>query len=196
MGSNYFTNPMVFLIQVLFGTYILAVMLRFILQLVKADFYNPISQFIVKVTTPVLHPIRRIIPAIGGIDTASLLLMWLLKGLELGLIAAIVGIDWTPLLPLAWAIPDLLALTINLFLIAIFIQVIISWVSPGSYSPATGLLHALTSPLLRPAQRLIPPISGFDFAPWVVLIGLTLLRMLLLPPVKLLTNFPNIFPFQ
>ncbi len=190
MENSYFTNPMVFLIQVLFGAYILAVMLRFILQLVKADFYNPISQFIVKVTTPVLRPLRRIIPSVGGIDSSSLLLMWLLKGVELWLIAAIMGINWTPLLPLAWAIPELLALTINVFLFAIFIQVIMSWISPGSYSPASGLLYALTAPLLRPAQRLIPPMSGLDLSPMVVLIGLTLLKMLLLPPLRLLTHFP------
>ena len=183
MGSNYFTNPVVFLIQVLFGAYILAVMLRFILQLVKADFYNPISQFIVKVTTPVLHPIRRIIPAIGGIDSASILLMWLLKGLELGLIAAIMGVEWAPLLSLAWAIPELLSLTINVFLIAIFIQVIISWINPGTYNPAVSLLYSLTEPVLRPCRRLIPPMSGMDLSPLVALIAIQLVKMLLLPPI-------------
>ncbi len=190
MGSNYLANPLIFLIQMLFGAYILAVMLRFILQLVRADFYNPISQFIVKVTTPVLRPLRRIIPSIGAIDSSSLLLMWLLKAIELGLIAAILGIDWTPLLPLAWAIPALLEFVINLFLFAVFIQAAMSWISPGSYSPATGLLHTLTSPLLRPVQQLIPPISGFDLSPMVVLIGLALLKMLLIPPLLHLTHSP------
>ncbi len=190
MGSNYFTNPLLFLIRVLFDAYILVVMLRFILQLVRADFYNPISQFIVKVTTPVLRPLRRIIPSIGGLDSSSLLLMLLLKALELGLIAVIAGISWTPLLAVAWAIPELLALTINLFLFAVFIQAIMSWISPGAYNPATGLLHTLTAPLLRPVQRLLPPISGFDLSPMVVIIGLYLLRMLLLPPLLHLTNSP------
>ncbi len=192
MGSSYLTNPMVFLIQVLFGAYILVVMLRFILQLVKADFYNPISQFIVKVTTPVLHPIRRIIPAIRGIDSASVLLMWLLKGVELGLIAAIMGVATNTLMAFAWAIPELLELTLNIFLFAIFIQVILSWINPGGHNPAAGLIHTLTAPILRPAQRLIPPISGLDLSPIVVMVGLTLLKMLLLPPLKHLTQSPFI----
>ena len=191
MDSSYLTNPLVFLIQVLFGAYILVVMLRFLLQLVKADFYNPVSQFIVKVTSPVLQPLRRYIPGFGGIDVASLVLMWLLKSVELSLTLLAGGGATTNLLAtLAWSIPELVALAINVFLFAILIQVILSWVSPGGYNPAAALIHTLTEPLLRPARRLIPPFSGLDLSPMLVLVGLVLLKLLLLPPLQMLMATP------
>ncbi len=190
MGSAYFTNPLIFLIQVLFGAYILMVMLRFLLQLVRADFYNPLSQFIIRVTSPVLHPIRRIIPGMGGIDFASVLLMWVLKAIELALIVLILGIPRNLLLALAWAIPELLNLLIYVYLIAILIQVVLSWVNPGAYNPASALLYTLTEPVLRPARRIIPPISGLDLSPMVVMIVLVLLRMLLITPLEIATGSP------
>ena len=191
MGDGYLTNPLVFLIQVLFGAYILVVMLRFLLQLVKADFYNPVSQFIVKATTPVLQPLRRFIPGFAGIDIASIVLMWLLKSIELSLILLISGAAGANLLStLAWSIPELVALLINVFLFAILIQVILSWVNPGGYNPAASLLHSLTEPLLRPARRLIPPVGGLDLSPMLVMVVLVLLKMLLLPPLQLLMATP------
>lgn len=187
MGSNYLTDPLAFLIQVIFDLMILVVMLRFILQLVRANFYNPISQFAVKMTTPLLRPLRRVIPGAGGIDIASIVLMILLKSLELILIMLVSGRGAQPLAAVAIALPELISLAINFFLIAILIQVILSWVSPGSYSPATELIHSITSPLLRPAQRLIPPIGGIDLSPMAVLVGLQLLKMLVIPPLQMLT---------
>mgnify|MGYP002712943548 CR=1 FL=1 len=186
MGSNYLTNPLTFLIQVIFDLYIMIVMLRFILQLVHADFYNPISQFAVKVTTPALRPLRRFIPGIAGIDISSVVLMLLLKSIELTLIMLVSGKGAHPLAAMAFAIPDLLELAINFFLFAILIQVILSWVNPGHYNPATALLDSITRPILKPAQRLIPPISGLDLSPMLVLVVLQLLKMLLLPPIQML----------
>lgn len=190
MDGSYLTNPLVFLVQVIFGAYILVVMLRFLLQLVKADFYNPVSQFVVKVTTPPLRPLRRIVPGVAGLDIASIILMWLLKSLELALIMTIGGFGTSLLPALVWSIPELISLFINVFLFAILIQVIISWVNPGSYNPVIGLLYSLTEPLLRPARRLVPPISGLDLSPMLVMIGLVLLKMLLLPPIQLLVASP------
>ncbi|WP_273438755.1 YggT family protein [Sedimenticola selenatireducens] len=187
MGSNYLTDPLAFLIQVIFDLMILVVMLRFILQLVRANFYNPISQFTVKMTTPLLRPLRRVIPGMGGIDIASIVLMILLKTLELILIMLVSGTGVQPLAAMAIAIPELISLAINFFLIAILIQVILSWVNPGSYSPATDLIQSITAPLLIPAQRLIPPIGGIDLSPMAVLVGLQLLKMLLIPPLQMLT---------
>lgn len=186
MGNNYLTDPLAFLIQVVFDLYILVVMLRFILQLVRADFYNPISQFCVRMTTPLLRPLRRVIPGLGGIDIASVVLMLLLKIVELTLIMLVAG-QASPLLSaVAMALPELIELTLNVFLFAILIQVIISWINPGSYNPATAVLHAITAPLLRPAQRMIPPIGGIDLSPMAVLVAIQLLKMLLLPPLRAL----------
>ena len=190
MGSNYLSNPLIFLIHVLFGLYILAVMLRFLLQLTRADFYNPVSQFIVKITAPLLNPLRRVTPGLAGIDLASLVLLWLLQTVELALIVIISGMGSSLVLTFLWALPELINLAINVFLFATLIQVILSWVNPGTYNPAMNLIHSLTEPLLRPARRVIPPISGLDLSPIVVMVGLTLLKMLLLPPLQLVTGTP------
>jgi YggT family protein len=190
MGEDYLANPIVFLIQTLFGLYIIVVVLRFLLQLARADFYNPVSQFIVKVTTPVLRPLRRFIPGVGGIDLSSLVLAWILKTAELALITFVIGMPFSPVASPLWAIPGLVELGINIFLFAILIQVIVSWVNPGNYNPVIGLVQKLVDPIMRPARRLIPPIAGIDLSPMVVIIGLTLCKMLLLPPLKMLTGSP------
>ncbi|MCU7905210.1 MAG: YggT family protein [Candidatus Thiodiazotropha sp. (ex Epidulcina cf. delphinae)] len=190
MGSSYLTNPLVFLVQTLFGLYILAVLLRFLLQLFRADFYNPISQFLVKATNPPLKLLRRIIPGLGGIDLSSLILVWLLKSIELLLVISISGNAVSLLGPVVWAIPELVELLINIFLFGVLIQVILSWINPGSYNPATALLYSLTDPVMRPAQKILPPMGGLDLSPMLVMIGLVLLKMLLLPPLRQITGSP------
>jgi YggT family protein len=190
VGSSYFTNPITFLVQVLFGAYILVVMLRFLLQLFRADFYNPISQFIVKLTAPILKYLRRIIPGLGGLDLASVVLMWVLKAMELALVVTLAGLPMSPLMAFAWALPELLKLAINVFLFSILIQVIFSWVNPGAYNPVTTLISYLTDPIMRPLRRIIPPIGGLDLSPMAAMIGLYLLQMLLLPPLLAITGSP------
>lgn len=186
MGNNYLSDPLVFLVQVLFGLYALIVMLRFLLQWVRADFYNPLSQFIVKATKPVLNPLRKIIPGVGGKDVASLVLAWLVISLQMLLIFLISEKTFAPGAALLLAIPELLGLTINIFLYSILIIVVISWVNPAGHNPAISILYSLTEPLLRPARNMIPPLGGIDLSPMVVMIGLVLLKMLLIPPVKAL----------
>ena len=184
--NGYLTSPVEFLISTLAGLYILVVMLRFLLQWVRADFYNPVSQFIVKVTNPPLKPLRRVIPGIAGLDMASVVLMLLLQFATLALIAWIRGAGFVPGVLFALSISELLNLAINVFIFSVLIQVILSWINPGTYNPVSALLYSLTEPLLRPARRLIPPISGLDLSPIAVLIGLQLLKMLLIPPIRYL----------
>jgi YggT family protein len=186
----YFTNPLIFLIKTIFGLYIALVVIRFLLQWARADFYNPVSQFVVKLTSPVLRPLRKMIPGYRGLDTASVVLAWLLKAAELAILTLLLGLDRNPLGALAWALPALVGLIISIFLFAVLIRVILSWVNPDPYNPAVDLLTRLTDPIMRPAQRLIPPISGIDLSPMVVMIGLVLLEMLLLPPLQFLTGSP------
>lgn len=188
MDANYLTSPLIFLVEVTFGLYALLVMLRFLLQLLRADFYNPLSQFIVKLTTPVLNPLRRIIPSLAGMDTASLVLAWLVISIKLSLVFLLGELNATQtpsiLSPFLLAIPELVELTINIFLFAVLIQAILSWFGNAHHNPAYGILHSLTQPLLAPAQRIIPTISGIDLSPMAVIIGLILLKMLLIPPVR------------
>jgi YggT family protein len=190
MTGSYLLNPLVFLIQTLFGLYTALVAIRFLLQWARADFYNPLSQFVIKVTTPVLRPLRQIIPGYGGMDLAALVLVWLLTAIELGILVLLYGIDRSPFMALGWAIPGVVELFINLFLFVILIRVVLSWVSPDPYNPAVALLTRFTDPIMRPAQRWIRPISGVDLSPMLVIIGLTLLNMLLIPPLKWLVGSP------
>jgi YggT family protein len=187
----YLTRPVVFLIQVVFGLYTLVVLLRFLLQVVRADFHNPVSQFVVRLTAPLLKPLRRIVPAVGRYDTASLVLAWLLKSVELVIIGVLIGVGSGIPIVLLWALPALVSLTINVFLFAVLVVVILSWVNPQGYHPALLILHRLTSPLLAPARRLMPPIGGLDLSPVVVMVGLYLLEMLVVPPLMQLTGAPG-----
>ena len=159
----------------------MVVMLRFILGAVRADFYNPVSQFLVRVTNPLLVPMRKVIPSIRQYDTSALLLMLLLQLLSLLVIMMLRGVSVPFSYLLLAAIGELVVLAFNIFIFAIVIQVVISWVNPGSYNPVNALLHSITRPVLAPVQRLIPPISGIDLSPLVALIGLQVLKMLVLP---------------
>ena len=181
MGTGYVTNPLGFLINTLFGLYILMVMLRFILAVVRADFYNPVSQFLVKVTNPPLLMLRRVIPSTGKIDTSALVLMLGLQLLSFTLIGLLRGgtLALWPLLVLS--LRELTELALNIFLFSIFVQVIISWVNPGTYNPVVSLLYSITEPVLRPCRRLVPPISGMDLSPLVALIAIQLAKYLILP---------------
>ncbi|NKN32982.1 YggT family protein [Marichromatium bheemlicum] len=190
MSSSYLLNPVVFLIQTLFGLYAAVVAIRFLLQWVRADFYNPISQFVVKVTTPVLRPLRKLVPGYGGLDLASLLLVWLLLAVESLLLMLLLGVERSPFAVLGWAVPGVLELFFDIFFFAVLARVILSWVNPDPFNPAVALLVRLTDPIMRPAQRLIRPIGGIDLSPMLVLIGLVLLEMLLVPPLNFLVGNP------
>jgi YggT family protein len=183
MGSSYITNPIEFLINTLFSLYILMVMLRFLLAAVRADFYNPVSQFLVKVTDPPLRLLRRAIPSIGKIDTSALVLMLALQMLAFSLIFLLRNSAPGVTGLLVLSIAELLSLFLNVFLFAILIQVILSWVNPGTYNPVVSVLYSITEPVLQPCRRLIPPMSGIDLSPLVALIAIQLAKMLLLPPL-------------
>jgi len=190
MTSSYLTDPIVFLIRVLFGFYALIAMLRFLLQLVRARYDNPISQFVVKATTPVLRPMRRLIPGYARMDLSALVLVWLVISLELALLTLIAIPGANPTYALAWAVPELVHLGIYVFLFAIIIRALLSWVNPDPYHPVVGLLDGLTLPLLRPARRALPPVGGLDLSPLLPMLGLVLLDMLLLPPLRWITGSP------
>lgn len=183
MMGNYFGDAGSFLIDTIIGLYILAVMLRFLLQWVRADFYNPISQFIVTITNPPLVFLRRFIPGIYGIDLASLILLLILTIAKTYLIAWINGFIPHFSGVLLLAIGELIQLAVWVFIITLFIRVILSWIQPGGYNPVLGLIHQLTEPLMAPARRLIPPFSGLDVSPIVIFILLYLTLMLVVRPI-------------
>lgn len=179
--NGYLLSPVEFLIRTLFELYILAVMLRFLLQWTRADFYNPISQFLVKVTNPLLRPLRRVIPGIAGLDMAAVVLMLVLEMVALGLVAMLRGGGIGPAGLILWSVAELVSLAFNIFIFSIIIQALLSWVNPGTYNPVAGLLYSLNAPLLRPFSRLLPPISGIDLSPLFAILALQVVKMLVVP---------------
>ncbi len=173
-----FTQAIHFLITTIFDMYITLILLRFIFQLIRADFYNPIAQVIVKLTNPALIPLRRFIPSIKGIDTAALVLLLVTCLIKL-ILSSLIQFQEFPFVGglLVWGIGDLLTLTLNVFFWAIVIQAIMSWVSPSPGHPVYAILYYLTNPLMQPARRFIKPISGIDVSPIAVLLALQVLIM-------------------
>ncbi|MGW8227440.1 MAG: YggT family protein [Gammaproteobacteria bacterium] len=182
---NYLSNAGIFLIQTLFGIYEVIILLRFLLQLTRADFYNPVSHFIVKATSLPLRPLRRVIPGMAGMDMASLVLLLVVIIIELLLLSVVANLPM-PSLPglIALALVELLKLTIYVFLFSVFVLAILSWVSPGGYNPVANLLYQITAPLMRPARRLLPPMGGLDLSPMIVMLGLYLLVLLVIHPLQ------------
>lgn len=183
MHGNYFTNPLEFLLTTLITLYIIAVMLRFLFGVVRADFYNPVSQFLVRITNPLLVPLRKIIPNYRQYDLSAVVLMLVLQIISLYLTLLLREMLLAPHLVILLAIAKLLTQAIDVFIFAIIVQVILSWVNPGTSSPVTSLLYSLTNPVMRPFQRMIPAVSGMDLSPLFALLALHVLKMLVLPLV-------------
>lgn len=160
-----FAEASVFLVQSILHLLLLTVILRFLLQLAKADFYNPISQAIVKVTNPLLKPLRRLIPGLFGLDIASIVLALIIQVLAIYSCALIMGYGiMNPLSVAVWSLIGLASFVINLFFIALIISVIVSWVAPGNRHPALLLMNQLLEPLVGPLRKIIPPLGGLDFS--------------------------------
>jgi len=184
--GGYATNAFVFLISTIFDLYLLAIMLRFLLQATRANFYNPVSQFLVKVTNPPLIPLRRLIPGILGVDMAAIVLLLLITFVKFIVLLSLTSQKFSLLGLLILSVADLINLSINIFFFSILIQVILSWVNPmsGGMNPAVSLLYALNEPILGRARKLIKPIHGFDLSPIVAAIFLQLLKFLLVMPLN------------
>lgn len=187
--DGYLEKPLIFIVDTAFYLYTLVVMLRFLLQWMRADFYNPVSQFVVKATNPVLRPLRRIIPGFWGLDMAAVVLMVVLQLVALALIGVIAGYRISPVgLPI-YAFAEVLSLGINVFIFTLVVQALLSWVNPGTYNPVSALLHSMNEPLLRRIRNIIPAAGGgLDFTPMLAIFGLILLKMLLIPPLHALAQ--------
>jgi len=158
-------SAIVFIVNAVTSLYLLVLLLRFWMPWLQADFRNPLAQGILRLTSPVVIPVRRIVPSFGRLDTATVLVAFIIQYLSVLLLLLIMGrTAGIPVIALT-AIVKLVVLSINLFVYAIFIRIILSWISQGGYNPATAIITTLTEPVLRPFRRLIPPIGGFDISP-------------------------------
>lgn len=186
-----FSMAGVYIIQTVFGIYALIVLLRFLLQLSRADFYNPASQFVVKATNPLLIPLRRIIPGFGGVDIASLILLFVVNYIQIVLISLFYGGIPNPGIMAAWAFTGIIALVLNFYFFAIIIQIIISWVAPHNHSPALSLLYQLTEPVMAPARKILPPMGGIDFSPILTFMIIQVLKMVVVGTLAQIFNVPG-----
>lgn len=179
--SGPLTEVALLLLNTFVNLYVLVVLLRFLLQVVKADFYNPVSQFIVKATNPALVPIRRIVPGVGGIDLSSLILAWVVQLIGMGIIFTLLtGGQYPPLLHLcAWAGLALIQTLLNIYLFSILIIVILSWIAPQSYNPAVLLLHQLTGPVLTRIRNVMPDMGMLDLSPIVAFLLIQVMEIFL-----------------
>ncbi len=179
----------VYILQTIGSLYLLIVLLRFILQLVRADFYNPLSQFIVRATHPLLKPLRKVIPSVAGLDLASLVLAILVQLVLMALILMLLGYGLeNPLQLLVWSIIGVTALFLKVFFFALIISVILSWVAQGSHNPTAMLINQICEPLLSPIRRILPSMGGLDLSPIVAFLLLNLIDMLVIRNLAVMTG--------
>lgn len=164
MPSN-ISSAIVFIVNAITSLYLLVLLLRFWMPWLRADFRNPLAQGILRFTSPIVIPVRRIVPSFGRLDTATILVAFVIQYLTVLLLLLILGQTAGIAAIAVTSIVKLVVLSINLFVYAIFIRIILSWISQGGYNPATAIITTLTEPLLRPFRRILPPMGGFDISP-------------------------------
>ena len=168
-----------YLVGTLIDLYVAAVLLRLLLQWVRADFYNPLCQFLVKVTNPILVPLRRVIPSIGRLDTASIILMLALEIIGIWIISRIGSSAMNMQQIVAFGAIKLMMTLLMTYFFLIIVSVILSWIGQRAHHPFIPLVYQLTEPVLRPIRKFIPPIAGLDLSPLFALIAIRFLIVLL-----------------
>lgn len=168
----------ILIIGTLGGLYLLVVLLRFLLQLARADFYNPLSQFIAKATNPVLLPLRRVIPGLFGLDLACLVLALAVQFVTVFFSLLLAG-TFNPLLALLWGALGIVSMVMYIYYICMIAMIILSWVAPQTRHPAAILAVQLVRPLCAPIQRILPSMGGIDISPIFVFLFLQVVRMLI-----------------
>jgi YggT family protein len=181
MGSP-INNAGIFLVTTVFDLYIFVLMLRLVLVALRVDYFNPVSQTIIKLTQPLIGPLRRSIPNYKHIELASVVVLLLLEALKFMLVGMILAGLPNPVGLFVLAVADSLKSLVNIFFYAIIVQAIMSWVS-SSHSPITHVIHKITAPIMRPFQRLLPPVGGMDISPIPAIISLQLVTILLITPL-------------
>ena len=176
MPSN-ISTALIYIINAVTTIVVFILLLRFLLPLLRADFRNPIAQGLLRITAPLIVPVRRIVPSIGSIDTATILVAFAIQYFVTWFIQAVFSAP--PRLDVL-AFMSVIALAVNvirIFTFAVFIRIIISWIAPGQHNPIAGLAATISEPVLRPFRRLIPAMGGFDISPVFAIIRLTALTI-------------------
>ena len=177
---NALSDIVAYLLQTVLNLALLAILLRFLLQLVRADFYNPVSQFLARITNPLVLPVRRVIPAYRGLDLSTLLLALLLQMAAIVALLALNGLGPPGVLTLlVWSVLGIVGLLVNIYFFALLAMIILSWIAPGGRHPALLLLFQLTEPVMAPFRRMLPSMGGIDFSPILVFILIRVIQIAL-----------------
>lgn len=184
-------NAGVYLIQTLVSLYLFIVVLRFILQFSKADFYNPICQAVAKLTSPVVRPFQSIIKPMGRIDLATLLVAFIIKTLGLVAILQVAGVGMPPITNLAMGgLTGVVSTLLDIYFFALLISIILSWVAPQSGHPGAMLIYQITEPVMSPVRNMLPSMGGLDLSPIFVFIGINVLEILIVGPMAQMSGLP------
>ena len=185
MNIAYITTPLIFLMSSVLSLYILAVVLRFMLQAVRADFRNPLCHALVTMTHPPLKFLRRIVPPIKQYDSASIVLALLLQmvlNASIQMVLQKVAPNLFTLFVISFA--NLIGLALNVLIFVLFAQALFSWLNPQNYPPMMNVAASLTNPVLNVCRKIVPDINGLDFSPLIAILLLQTTKMLLLPPLE------------
>ena len=163
-------SALIFLVKTLADLYLLTLLLRFLMQWVRASYDNPFAQFVLKVTSPLVVPARRVLPSVGGLDTPTLVVLILLEIVVTFVLLFLAGLSLPIAVVLVYSLLRLIALALWFYTVALFIYVLLSWFGDRGGNPMSELLGELIEPLLRPARRLLPPIGGLDLSPLIVIL--------------------------
>ena len=167
----------VYLVETVFGFFVLLLLARFHFQWLRVPFRNPVGEFVLATTSWMVTPVRRVIPGLAGLDVPTLLLAWVLQGLCVWAVAAMRGIDPDVLPVVLRAALDLVRYSLYILVFAIIVQVVFSWINP--YAPMAPVFNAMTAPFLRPLRRFIPPLGNVDLTPLVLLVVIQIVLIVL-----------------
>jgi len=174
-------NAGIFLAQTVFGLYLMIVIVRFMLQLVKADFYNPLAQVVFKVTQPFVSALQKVMPRTGRLSLPTLVLAFLVQLLLIMVVLLIAGFGLPNPLSLAiWSLIGVASQALDLLFFAVLAGIVLSWLAPQTNHPGAYLLHQLTEPVMAPVRRMLPNLGGLDFSPILVFILINLVDMLVI----------------
>jgi len=191
MADN-FANAGVFLIQTFFGIYFILVILRFLMQVSRTNYYNPICQAIVKMTDPAVRPLRKVFPTVRGVDFSTLVIAFAVQFIAVVLVMLLKGGYIFHPVYIAWVLLGLVSTILDIYFFALLISVIASWIAPYTQHPALSLVSELTEPVCRPARKLLPPMGGMDFSIILVFVAITLIdSYLVVQPLANMLGIPR-----
>lgn len=187
-----FSNAGVYLVQTFFGLYTILIMVRFLMQVSRADYYNPICQSIIRLTDPGIRPLRRVLPSVYGVDFATLAAAYLVQLVGVMLIMMLWGGPVFMPIYAVWVLLGLFSIIFSIYFFALIIMVISSWIAPQSGHPALSLVNQIIEPICAPARKLLPPMGGMDFSIILVFVFINLVdEILVITPLAQLLQIPR-----